>query len=275
MTITDDIERFFYEDLNDEGDITSNTLFKDETTNAVIHVKESCVIAGMYEAIKIFKHTGAALTPLLDDGTKVPRFTEVAALSGPIRSILCAERLALNFLGRMSAIATTTRNIVDLCREINQEIDIAATRKTTPGFRFYEKKAVQIGGGIPHRFGLYDAVMIKDNHIHCMGSLEKAIMKVQENIKNKIIEVEVEDEYGAVLAASKHVNVIMLDNIDPQKGKDIAEKIRNIDPHIIIEVSGGITPENAKEYASFADRISMGYLTHTIKNKDFSLEIRS
>ena len=273
MTIIDDIDRFLNEDLNKEGDVTSNALFTNESEEAVIYAKDPCVIAGMYEATIIFQQTGSTLTPLLDDGATVTKKTRVATISGPVCSILSGERLALNFLGRMSAIATTTKTLVDLCKQINPDVDVAATRKTTPGFRYYEKKAVQIGGGIPHRFGLYDAVLIKDNHIICAGSLKNAITTVQNKVHNKIIEVEVEGEDDAILAASRHVNIIMLDNVTPKQGALIAQKIRKIDPKIIIELSGGITPDNIQEYASFADRISLGYLTHTIQNKDFSLEI--
>jgi nicotinate-nucleotide pyrophosphorylase (carboxylating) len=156
---------------------------------------------------------------------------------------------------------------------INSNVTIASTRKTTPGFRKYEKKAVVHGGGELHRFGLFDVVMIKDNHIKAVGSVEEAIRRVKQKIDNKIIEVEIENLQDAITAAKMRVNVVMLDNLEPNIGKEIAYKIREIDSNIIIEISGGITPKNIVEYASFADRISLGYLTHSIKSKDFSLEI--
>jgi nicotinate-nucleotide pyrophosphorylase (carboxylating) len=152
-------------------------------------------------------------------------------------------------------------------------VTIAATRKTTPGFRIFEKKAIVLGGGEPHRYGLYDAVLIKDNHLRIIGSVEEAIKTVKSKIRNKIIEIEVENESDAQSAAKMNVDVIMLDNLTPRTGKIIARKIRKINSGILIEVSGGITRENIDKYASFADRISLGYLTHSIKNKDFSLEI--
>jgi nicotinate-nucleotide pyrophosphorylase (carboxylating) len=152
-------------------------------------------------------------------------------------------------------------------------VTIAATRKTTPGFRIFEKKAIILGGGEPHRYGLYDAVLIKDNHLRIIGSVEEAIKRVKGKVRNKIIEIEVENESDALSAAKMNVDVIMLDNIDPDTGKIITRKIREINPGIIIEASGGITRDNIDKYASFADRISLGYLTHSIKNKDFSLEI--
>ena len=150
---------------------------------------------------------------------------------------------------------------------------IAATRKTTPGFRLYEKKAVIVGGGEPHRYGLYEWVLIKDNHLKLIGSVEEALKRVQRKTPGKLIEIEVENERDALAAAKRNVDVIMLDNIPPRTGEAIARKIRQINPRIHIEVSGGITRENITKYAAFADRISLGALTHSVKSKDFSLEI--
>lgn len=269
----DDIDRFLDEDLGQEGDITSNSLFTNESGKAYILSKENCVVAGLKEAKKVFERTGAKALIKIKDGNFVKKDAIVAEINGPIRSILKGERLALNFIGRMSGIATETKKLVDKCKIINPNIRIAATRKTTPGFRKYEKKAVSLGGGEEHRFGLCDAVMIKDNHIKGIGSVEEAIIRAQQKISNKIIEVEIENEQDALTAAKMNVDVIMLDNFNPKDGKIIAEKIRKINCKILIEISGGITPENIEKYASFADRISLGYLTHSIRNKNFSLEI--
>jgi nicotinate-nucleotide pyrophosphorylase (carboxylating) len=227
----------------------------------------------MKEIKKIFNRTGADVKELFDDGCLVKNGEKIAFITGSTRSILKGERLALNFLGKMSGIATETNKIVEKCKKINPNIEIAATRKTTPGFRKYEKKAVIIGGGIPHRYSLYDMVIIKDNHIKCVGSIEKAIEIIKEKIQDKIIEVEVENENDAVIAAELDVDIIMLDNFYPKEGKKIAKEIKTINKDIKIEISGGITPDNIEKYVSFADRISLGYLTHSIKSKDFSLEI--
>ncbi|HEC86465.1 MAG TPA: carboxylating.nicotinate-nucleotide diphosphorylase, partial [Thermoplasmatales archaeon] len=159
------------------------------------------------------------------------------------------------------------------CNKINPNVKIAATRKTTPGFRKFEKKAVEIGGGIPHRFGLYDAVLIKDNHIAGVGSITEAINKVKNKVKGKVIEVEAQNEKDALQAACLGVDVIMLDNLSPGEGKRIVKKIREINPDTLIEASGGITSESIADFASFADIISLGYLTHSVKAKDFSLEL--
>jgi len=269
----DDIDRFLLEDLGKEGDITSDNLFTNETAEAIIIAKENCVVAGLEELRNVFEKTGAFTTLLVKDGDLVKEKTIVAKIKGPARSILKGERLALNILGRMSGIATETKRLVGICRKINPNVKIAATRKTTPGFRKFEKKAVIIGGGEPHRYGLYDAVIIKDNHLKLIGSVEKAIKKIKEKVKNKKIEVEVENEKDAVIAAKLSVDVIMLDNFNPKSAEIVAKKIRKINNNVLIEISGGINPKNITKYARFADIISLGYLTHSIKNKDFSLEI--
>jgi nicotinate-nucleotide pyrophosphorylase (carboxylating) len=271
--VMDDIDRFLREDLGKDGDITSDALFTKHTAHAIIISKEDCIVAGLEEAVQVFKKLGVVATSLVKDGSAVKKSTTVLEITGLARSILKGERLALNIIGRLSGIATETKKIVERCRKINPKVTIAATRKTTPGFRVFEKKAVVLGGGEPHRYGLYDAVLIKDNHLKIIGSVEEAIQTVLSKIHDKIIEIEVENESDALSAARMNVDLIMLDNLDPRKGKIITRKIREINPRILIEVSGGITGDNIEKYASFADRISLGYLTHSIKNKDFSLEI--
>jgi len=269
----DEIEIYLKEDLGEEGDITSDALFSNEEVKAKIICKNNCIIAGLDELKIVFEKTGAITKTMVKDGDYIKKDTVVAEIHGLIRSILKGERLALNIIGRMSSIATETNKIVKICRKINPNIQIAATRKTTPGFRKFEKKAVAIGGGISHRFGLFDAVMIKDNHIKAFGSVEEAVKKIKENVKNKIVEVEVENQNDAITVAKMNIDVIMLDNFKPKTAKILSEQIREINPNVLIEISGGITPDNISGYVSFADRISLGYLTHSVKNIDFSLEM--
>ncbi len=188
----DEIDRYLMEDLDNLGDITSDSLFSDEIARAKIISKENCIVAGLDEAKIVFNKLGSKMIFFKKDGDYIEKNTLVAEIKGPARSILTGERLALNFICKMSGIATETKKLVELCKSKNPKIKIAATRKTTPGFRKFEKKAVEIGGGEPHRFGLFDAVMIKDNHIKVIGSVGKAIKKIKENVKDKIIEVEVE-----------------------------------------------------------------------------------
>jgi nicotinate-nucleotide pyrophosphorylase (carboxylating) len=263
-SIMDDIDRYLQEDLGKDGDITSDALFTNEPARATVIAKEACVVAGLEEAQRVFTKTHATATLLLKDGTIVRKGTPVLEIRGTAKSILKGERLALNFIGRMSGIASEVRLLVDRCRKINPNVTIAATRKTTPGFRSYEKKAVILGGGEPHRYGLYDGVLIKDNHLKLVGSVQEALKRVQGRASHKTIEIEVENEHDALAAAKRNVDVIMLDNIAPKKGKAIAGRIRQINPHIHIEVSGGITRDTIMKYAAFADRISLGALTHSV-----------
>ncbi len=269
----DDIDKFLKEDLGVDGDITSDSLFTDEFAEAKIIANQNCIIAGLKKVEIVFEKTGAETELHVNDGDFIKKEAVVAIIKGSARSILKGERLALNILGRMSGIATETKKFVEICKSINPKVTVAATRKTTPGFRKFEKRAVEIGGGESHRFGLYDAVMIKDNHIKLIGSVEEAIKKVKEKVKDKIIEVEVENEEDAIIAAKLNVDVIMLDNFDSKSAEKVAKKIREVNSRILIEISGGVTFDNIGDYASFADRISLGYLTHSIKSKDFSLEI--
>ena len=269
----DDINRFLKEDLGDGGDITSDSLFTSEFSKAKIIAKGEGIVAGVEEVKKIFEKLKVTTHFFSNDGDFIKKYGIIAELNGKATSILKAERLVLNILGRMSGIATETKKLVDIVKKINPNVTIAATRKTTPGFRKYEKKAVLIGGGEPHRMGLYDAILIKDNHLKIVGSVEVAIKTIKQKIKDKIIEIEVENEKDAIKAAGLGVDVIMLDNFEPESAKKTVIKIRKINSKILIEISGGITIENIKKYASFADRISLGCITHSVKNIDFSLEV--
>lgn len=269
----DEIDVYLKEDLGDKGDITSQSLLTDEKVKGKILCKQNCIVAGLEESKKTFEKLGVKIKFNVKDGDKIKKGWIVAEVTGSALAILKGERLALNFIGRMSGIATETKKIVDKCKKINPNINIAATRKTTPGFRKFEKKAVVIGGGKPHRFGLYDAIIIKDNHIKIMGSVENAIQKIKNKIKDEPIEIELQNEKEAITAAKLNVDVIMLDNFTYKNAKITSEKIKKINPKILIELSGGINQKNISDYASFSDRISLGYLTHSIKSIDFSLEI--
>jgi nicotinate-nucleotide pyrophosphorylase len=265
------IDQFLKEDLG-EGDITSDALFTDEKGKGCVYLKESAVLAGLAEAKQVFERVGCKVKLLGREGSKAQKGARVLEVSGPIRSILEAERLALNFLARMSGIATQTRQMLKKCKRVNPSVTVTGTRKTTPGFRKWEKRAIVVGGGDPHRMGLWDAVLIKDNHLTAM-SIEEAIKRVKAKVKDRPIEIEVACLKDAEIAAKLGVDVIMLDNLPPSEGKKITETIRKIDPEILIEVSGGINPRNIAGYASYPDRISCGCLTHSVNSIDFSLEI--
>jgi nicotinate-nucleotide pyrophosphorylase (carboxylating) len=263
---------FLAEDLG-TGDVTTEALVGDLRTSAVILAKEDCVVAGIEAAAGIFRKEGLAVKAAVRDGARVKNRQAVMEISGPAAAILRTERLALNFIMRMSGIATLTRELVDLCREIKPGIRIAATRKTTPGLRRWEKDAVESGGGMRHREGLYDQFLIKDNHLKIVGSVSEAVKRARRHRPDLRVEVEVTDIKMAGEAAEAGADIIMLDNMRPAMARKAAARIRAINPRIIIEVSGGIGPKNILKYAAFADVISLGWLTHSVRAVDFSLEI--
>ena len=266
------IDLYLEEDLG-EGDITSLALVDDRDGRAVITAGQDGVLAGVEEAVEVFRRTGCTCRPMAEDGHEVTRGQDVLEVRGPWKGMLAGERLALNFMMRMSGIATLTRRAVDSCRKANPNVIVAATRKTTPGFRRFEKKAVRLGGGDPHRFGLDDAFLIKDNHLTVVGSVFRAVRRVRSYSFGKKVEVEVESLEQAQEAARAGSDVILLDNMTPARAKECFLAIKAIDQRILVEVSGGITPKNAKDYAHYADVISMGALTHSAPAVHFSMDI--
>ena len=266
------VEEYLQEDVGD-GDITTLALIGDEEGTARIRANEDGVVAGLEQAIEVFQRLDLKVTALAMDGEAVPAGANVLSIKGPLRSILTGERLALNFLMRMSGIATTTSKVLQACRARNPNIRVAATRKTTPGFRRFEKRAVVLGGGDPHRSRLDDAILIKDNHLAVVGSITEAVRRAQKVSFTKKVEIEVESLEGAEEAARAGADIILLDNMGPEKAAICAEAIRSIDPRIVVEASGNISPENAPEYAEAVDVISLGWITHSVRAMQFSLDV--
>jgi nicotinate-nucleotide pyrophosphorylase (carboxylating) len=263
------------EDVGD-GDHTSlSTIPKGSQGNAHILIKESGVLAGVEVAKVIFKEIDPTLelTLLFEDGDEVKFGDVVIEISGSVHSILLAERLVLNIMQRMSGIATVTNRVVKLLSTTSTRV--LDTRKTTPGLRFLEKEAVRIGGGVNHRFGLYDMILIKDNHVDFAGGIKNALSAANEYRKehNKKIDIEVEVrsivELNEVLEHGG-VERILLDNFDIKTLKEAVQLVNN---RFVTEASGGITFNNAFEYALCGvDFISMGALTHSVKSMDISLK---
>lgn len=267
-----DIRPFLEEDLG-SGDITSDVFLPDREGRAVIAVEQDAVVAGLDEAVTVFSILGVKSEEKVKDGDFVPAGTVILEIKGPLKALMTCERTALNFLMRMSGIATLTYGICKKIHEIDPDIRIAATRKTTPGFRYFEKKAVALGGGWPHRFGLYDMVMVKDNHIAAVGGL-KGISEKIKNVPDGIkIEIEVLDLEEGIVAAKSGADIIMADHFNPADTKKLRETIRTINPSILIEASGNITSENVIEYAGCADIVSLGELTHSPKAVHYSMDI--
>ncbi len=269
------INQALAEDAGD-GDHTSLATIPGGTQGeAVLLMKEDGVLAGVSVALRVFHEIDSQLQVRLyeQDGTDVMAGDRVLSVSGSAHSILLAERLVLNIMQRMSGIATLTRRVVDQLTGTGTRV--LDTRKTTPGIRFLEKEAVRIGGGVNHRFGLYDMILIKDNHIDFCGGVVKALDAANRyrNQLNKPIEIEIEvrnlDELRDVVAHGG-MDRILLDNFDLEGLKQAVSEVAG---RYVTEASGGITISNARSYALCGvDYISMGALTHSVKSLDMSLK---
>jgi nicotinate-nucleotide pyrophosphorylase (carboxylating) len=268
----DDLERFLAEDLG-AGDVTTAALGISGDCNLCVRAQEDCVLAGLEEASAVLRHLGLVVEEKAVDGGRLKAGTEVLTAAGPAVAALAGERLSLNFLMRMSGIATATAKALQECRRINPEVRVAGTRKTTPGFRLYEKKAVRLGGGDPHRFRLDDAVLIKDNHLEMVGSVADAVRRAKAYSRYKVVEVEVTTPAQAEEAVQAGADIIMLDNFSPEGAELVYAAIKKADPRITVEISGGITPKTAVRYARAADIISMGALTHSVCSAHFTMDI--
>lgn len=268
------LANFLQEDVG-TGDITSNSIIPAGlAARAEIVCKSSLAVAcGLQEAAMIFDICGCKSEILIRDGTKVKKGKVVMRLSGSARAILKAERVALNMIMRMSGIATETRRMTDLAKGIT----VLATRKTAPGLRYFDKKAVVAGGGGAHRLRLDDMALIKDNHIALVGGAEKCVRLAKKSIGSSIkVECEAKSVREAVAAISAGADIVMLDNFTP---KQTASAIRQIAKmglrkKVKVEISGGVNGRNIRQYARAGpDFISLGYITHSPKAVDFSLEI--
>lgn len=269
------IKLAFQEDLGDGDHSSLSCVPKDALGKAHLLVKDTGIIAGVELAERIFHHYDPELklTLFIKDGDKVKPGDIAFEVEGKSRSILATERLVLNFMQRMSAIATKTNKIVEIIK--GTPAKLLDTRKTTPGLRKFEKWAVRIGGGHNHRMGLYDMIMLKDNHIDYAGGIENAINNANSYIKKNNLDIKIEieardeKELNEILAVGK-VNRIMLDNFTPEKIKEVLPRIPK---HIETEASGNITEETIRSYAETGvDYISSGALTHTIASLDLSLK---
>jgi len=277
LIIREKLRRMLEEDIG-FGDITTESIIPENlVAKAQIIAKEPGIIAGIEEASILFKELDINVRSVVSDGSKVDAGTVIMEIEGPAKSILICERTVLNLLMRMSGIATLTHQMVKKARKVNPKIIIAGTRKTAPGLRYFDKKAIRIGGGDAHRLRLDDCILIKDNHIVIAGGVKEAIKRAKKAASfTKKIEVEVQKIEDALIAAKEGVDIIMLDNMKPDKIKEIIRKLKEegLRNRVLIEVSGGITPENVEKYAKTgADILSSGYITHSVKAIDVSLEI--
>lgn len=272
----DKIKEFLREDLG-HGDITSMTLIPSEKqARARLYFKEPGVASGLEEAAMVFQILGCNVESWVSDGDQVEADQTLMSVEGSAVSLLMAERTALNIVARMAGIATKTRDIIGLAN-VHGDVRIAATRKTVPGLRVLDKKAVVHGGGDTHRLRLDDCVLIKDNHLELVSSITDAVKTVRDKISfTKKIEVEVGSIAEAEEAALAGADIIMLDNMGPDDIRDCLSVLegKGLREGILFEASGNITADNVADYAgSGVDIISMGSLTHSVHSLDVKLKI--
>ncbi|MDP9197032.1 MAG: carboxylating nicotinate-nucleotide diphosphorylase [Thermoproteota archaeon] len=272
---------FLREDIG-SGDITSNSVIKpDLLASSTILCKDSeqAIVAGLTEVEIIFDLCKCSCTVLVEEGSTVSHGKEVMRIKGNARDILKAERTALNLLMRMSGIATETKKFVEAVRKISQDIQIAGTRKTAPGLRYFDKKAIKIGGGKSHRNSLDEMVLIKDNHLGLTGSIRDSISGAKKSVGNNIkVECEVTDLHSAIEAISFGADIVMLDNFSPKEVENATQVLKELGlrQKCLLEISGGISLVNVSQFAiSKPDIISVGSLTHSVKAINFSLEVDS
>ncbi len=274
LNIREILVKFLQEDVG-AGDITSDNIIRaDMEAKAEIVCKSRfAIVCGLEEASMLFDICGCKSEILVKDGSKVVKGAVVMNVSGYARAILKAERTVLNIIMRMSGIATETRRMVDLAKGVT----IMATRKTAPGLRYFDKKAVVLGGGATHRMRLDDMVLIKDNHLVLVSDLGKCIRLAKKNVGSSIkVECEVRTKEEALAAVAAEADTVMLDNFTPKQAQQTIRQIRRMGLRnkVKIELSGGINQNNIRQYSrTKPDFISLGYITHSSKTIDFSLEI--
>lgn len=268
------LANFLQEDVG-AGDITSNNIIpSDLKANAEIICKsDSSVVCGLEEAAMLFDICGCECKILAKDGARVRIGRVVMRVSGNAKSILKAERVALNIMMRMSGIASETRQIADLAKGVT----VLATRKTAPGLRYFDKKAVVAGGGGAHRMRLDDMVLIKDNHLALAGSADKCVRLAKQSVGSSIkVECEAKNMNEALAAISAGADIVMLDNFTPRQAYAAIKQIAKMGlrKKVKIEISGGVNAKNIRHYAKAKpDFISLGHITHSPAAVDFSLEI--
>lgn len=261
-----DVQAWLAEDVGD-GDLTSLSVLDEEATcEARLLLKERGVVCGIEAAAAVYAALSAQLEPLAADG-ELAGPGPVARVEGPARAVLTGERLALNLVGRLSGIATLTRRYVDVVAGTG--VEILDTRKTTPGLRALEKHAVRCGGGTNHRLGLFDGVLIKDNHLRLAGSIRGAVARARSAGVPVEVECDTLDQVPAALEAG--ADTILLDNMSPA---ELREAVALVAGRARLEASGGVTLENVRAVAATGvDVVSVGSLTHSAPSLDVSLEV--
>ena len=255
------------------GDITTEaTVDRTLVARGNFLAKKELVLAGWPVVVEVFRILSQRISSeiLFDEGATIVKGAVIGRIQGPAYLLLAGERVALNFLQRLCGIATYTRRLVQAVEGTG--VGILDTRKTTPGLRLLEKYAVRVGGGVNHRFGLYDGVLIKENHVTAAGGIKRAVQQARSKVGHlHKIEIEISNMQELEEALQVGVEVVLLDNMNPE---DVRESVARIQGKTVVEVSGGIDSRNIRDYAaSGVDFISIGALTHSVKAADISLEL--
>ena len=271
------LQKMLAEDLG-LGDITTSLIVPDElNVEAEIVAKDEGIIAGIEEAKVLMESLGLSVKAFVSDGEKIRKKQVLMKIIGNGRTILSAERTVLNILSRMSGVATATRKLVEKLQKAGLKVMVACTRKMAPGLLYFDKKAVQIGGGDTHRLHLDDLVLIKDNHVKIAGNVEKAVKKAREKVSfSKKIEVEITSVDDVLVAAKAGVDIIMLDNFSPEQIEKAVQLLKKAGFYgkVMLEASGGISAENILTFASKGvDIVSLSEITTGARALDLSLEI--
>ncbi|UCE11658.1 MAG: carboxylating nicotinate-nucleotide diphosphorylase [Candidatus Thorarchaeota archaeon] len=275
--IIESLKRFLDEDVR-SGDLTTKAMGElAAPAVATIFSRSNTILAGIEEVVALAEIAGVKHEVLAFEGNWIEPGTAVMRLNGTARSLLAIERVCLNIIQRMSGIASKTYNLVQIAKKVNASVIVAATRKTTPGFRYFEKRAVQIGGGDPHRYALDDMVLIKNNHIALVGTVGQAVRMAKESVSyTKKVSCEVRSLAEALEAVSAGADIILLDNLGPKDIEEIHAALvdSGTRDRVLLEASGGIDEQTIKEYASSGvDVISCGALTHSYDSSNFNMSI--
>lgn len=266
-----------YDDIGFEDITTCALIPPGLNVKGQIISKEEGIVAGVELAFEIFREFGVETEILKNDGEKIRPNQIIMEIEGDPRKILTLERTVLNLMMRMSGIATLTSEMVEMVRKVNPDVLVAGTRKTTPGLQFFEKKAIRSGGGDTHRYRLDDSILIKDNHLALVGGVTEALSRARKYASfTKKIEIEVETMEEALEAARASADIIMLDNMSSNEVTNVLTALgkEGLRDNVIIEVSGGINLDNIMQFAKTgADVISAGYITHSAKSLDLSLDL--
>lgn len=272
----EEIRQMMDEDIG-FGDVTSESLIPEKAeTKAEILADQAGCVAGIPEVQFIFEEVNSEAEPKVSDAEKIEPGDVIFEIEGPARGILAAERVALNLLSRMSGIATATQEMIEKAEKANPDVKIAATRKTVPLLRKFDKKAVVVAGGEPHRYHLGDFVLIKDNHLKFVDSVSKAVKQAKEAGLSDKIEIEVATKEQALSAAKAGADIVMLDNFEVKDAKKAVKALEKegLRDQVILESSGGIVPSNVEDYAAVGvDMISSSYMTLRAPALDMKLDI--